>query len=194
MSVLLRIMVAASLALAGLAGLVKETQAAQPRLKGLNMLSQELSSRIASPDDPIELSAYMPGEGLEALAGTWAPRGSEHSFQNGEPNAVNLVLMRLVFSHFARRLAQSCSSAQLPLNDHFYDILEALCEWPSEDAMSDDVMQSFWLSLMGYSAEESEYEVWREFIREAYAGKDARETIEAMTLSLMLNPYFLIQQ
>jgi hypothetical protein len=54
-------------------------------------------------------------------------------------------------------------------------------------------MQDFWLYLLGYSAAAPEYVAWRDFILREYDGKPARETIEAMTLSLMLNPYFLMQ-
>lgn len=163
------------------------------RIKGLSAISQELSARIAVPEDPIDLSDFMPGEGLETLTGTWQPQGSEHTFQNGEPNAVNMVLIRLAFSRFAQNLAGSCQTAYFSLNDDFYDALEALCAWPSADARSDEVLQDFWLYLMGYSAAESEYIAWRGFILREYGGKPARETIEAMTLSLMLNPYFLMQ-
>jgi hypothetical protein len=163
------------------------------RMKGLSAISQELSSRIATPDMPIDLTDFMPGEGLETLAGSWLPQGAEHSFQNGEPNAVNMVLIRLTFFRFAQNLAKSCESAQFPLNDNFYDTLEALCAWPSAEARNDKIMQDFWLSLMGYNAVESEYVAWRDFILRDFGGKSARESIEAMTLSLMLNPYFLLQ-
>jgi hypothetical protein len=171
--------------------LVSHVQAA--RIKGLSAISQELSARIAAPDDPIDLTDFMPGEGLETLTGTWQPQGSEHSFQNGEPNAVNMVLIRVTFSRFAQNLAGSCQSAHFALNDDFYDALEALCAWPSPEARSEEVMQDFWLYLMGYNAAEPEYVAWRDFILREYGSRPARESIEAMTLSLMLNPYFLLQ-
>lgn len=163
------------------------------RIKGLTAISQELSARIAVPEDPIDLRDFIPGEGLETLTGTWQPQGSEHSFQNGEPNAVNMVLIRLTFSRFAQNLAGSCQTAYFSLNDDFYDALEALCAWPAPEARSEEIIQDFWLYLMGYSAAKSEYIAWRDFILREYADKPARETIEAMTLSLMLNPYFLMQ-
>jgi hypothetical protein len=184
--------IAACIALGGLIAFASPGGAESARLKGLSVLSQELSARIAPEDAPFDLLTFMPGEGLEALAGTWQPMGSGHSFENGEPNAVNMALIRLTFSRFAQSLAQSCSSSQISLNDQFYDTLEALCTWPSPDAQSDEVMLDFWLLLMGYNAEESEFEAWRDFIRGTYGQKPAGETIEAMTLALMLNPYFLL--
>lgn len=178
-------------ALISFSALTSGAQAA--RMKGLSVISQELSSRIATPDMPIDLTDFMPGEGLETLAGSWLPQGTEYSFQNGDPNAVNMVLIRLTFFRFAQSLAKSCETAHFPLNDNFYDTLEALCAWPSPEAQKDGVMQDFWLYLMGYDAAETEYTAWRDFIRRDYGGKPARESIEAMTLSLMLNPYFLLQ-
>lgn len=169
------------------------SQSTPARLKGLSAISQELSARISLKDDPIDLTSFMPGEGLQSLTGAWLPKGAGNSFQNGEPNAVNMALLRLVFSRFANSLARSCDSAEYSFNDRFYDTLEALCAWPSEDAQSEEVMLDFWLFLMGYNAEQSEYLAWREFIRTSYGDKSPGESIEAMTLALMLNPYFLLQ-
>jgi hypothetical protein len=180
--------VAACVALAGPAG------AAGARLKGLSALSKELSARIAPEDGPIELDRYMPADGLDDLVGTWSGFGTEHKFQNGIPNAVNMVLMRLTFSGFAQSLAKSCASPQLLLNERFYDTLETLCTWPSQEAKSDAVLTDFWLALAGYNAPQEEYQIWRDFIVGTYGEKKAPEAIEAMTLALMMNPYVLLEQ
>ena len=167
---------------------------AAARFKGLTALSTELSSRIAPSDSPIELDRYMPADGLDDLVGTWSGFGSEHRFQNGLPNAVNMVLLRLAFSGFAQSLAKSCQSPQLLLNENFYDTLETICTWPSTEAMSEQVLTSFWLSMMGYNAPKEEFEIWRAFLTKTYAQKKPAEAIEAMTLAIMLNPYFLLEQ
>ncbi len=136
----------------------------------------------------------MPADGLDDLVGTWANFGSEHRFQNGMPNAVNMVLLRLAFSGFAQSLAKSCKTPQLLLNENFYDTLEVLCTWPSAEARSEPVLTAFWLSMMGYNAPQEEFEIWRKFLLGTYADKKPAEAIEAMTLALMLNPYFLLEQ
>lgn len=174
-------------------GLAQPVEAAA-RLKGLAALSKELSARIAPEDGPIELDRYMPADGLDDLVGTWSGFGSEHKFRNGMPNAVNMVLLRLVFSGFARSLAKSCDSPQLLLNERFYNALEALCAWPDPEAKSDAVMTNFWLGLAGYDAPQEEYGIWRDFVRRTYGEKSAQEAIESMTLALMLNPYFLLEK
>lgn len=174
--------------------LAAPADAAGARLKGLSALSKELSARIAPEDGPIELDRFMPADGLDDLVGTWSAFGTEHKFQNGMPNAVNMVLMRLTFSGFAQSLAKSCASPQLLLNDRFFDTLEILCTWPSQDAKSDAVLTAFWLSLAGYNAPQEEYQIWREFIIATYGEKKAPEAIEAMTLALLMNPYVLLEQ
>lgn len=168
--------------------------AAPAQFKGINTLSKELSARIAVTEAPIELDRFMPADGLDDLTGTWAAFGVEHAFQNGQPNAVNMVLLRLALSRFAKALAGSCSSPQLILNEPFIETLEALCTWPSEEAKSETVLQGFWLAMMGYNAPKAEFEVWRSFVLANYPGKRARDAVEGMTLAILLNPYFLLQQ
>lgn len=167
---------------------------AAARLKGLSALSKELSARIAPEEGPIELDRYMPADGLDDLVGTWSGFGSEHKFQNGMPNAVNMVLLRLAFSGFAQSLAKSCASPQLLLNDRFYETLEALCTWPAPQAKSDAVMTAFWLAMVGYDAPQEEYAIWRDFVLGTYGEKKAQEAIEAMTLAVMMNPYFVLEK
>ena len=168
--------------------------AAGGRLKGLSALSKELSARIAPEDGPIELDRFMPADGLDDLVGTWSTFGTEHKVQNGMPNAVNMVLMRLTFSGFAQSLAKSCASPRLLLNEQFYDTLETLCTWPSQEAKSDAVLTAFWLALAGYNAPQEEFQIWRDFIIGTYGEKKAPEAIEAMTLALLMNPYVLLEQ
>lgn len=175
-------------------GLAGPAAAAGARLKGLTALSKELSARIAPDEGPIELDRYMPADGLDDLAGTWSAFGTEHKFQNGMPNAVNMVLLRLAFSGFAQSLAKSCATPQVLLNDRFYATLETLCKWPSAEAKSDKVLTDFWLGMVGYDAPQEEYGIWRDFVLTTYGDKKAQEAIESMTLALMLNPYFVLEQ
>jgi hypothetical protein len=105
-----------------------------------------------------------------------------------------MVLMRLTLSRFSQALARTCANPQLLLNETFYDTLEALCTWPSAEAKSEQVMMAFWLAMMGYNAPQEEYSIWRDFVLATYERKKAQEAIEAMTLALLMNPYFLLEQ
>jgi hypothetical protein len=168
--------------------------AQDPQLKGLAVLSRELSARIAPRDTPIELDIFIPADGLDDLAGTWSNFGTQHTFQNGTPNPVNLVIMQAALSGFAASLSESCAKAQLPLHKQFLEVLRNLCTWPAAGAKTDAVMQSFWVSIMGYDAPVAEYDAWRSFMRSEYADRPADETIEAMTLAITMNPYFLMDR
>jgi hypothetical protein len=56
------------------------------------------------------------------------------------------------------------------------------------------VLTAFWLAMMGYNAPQEEFLVWKDFVLATYGEKKAAEAIEAMTLALMMNPYFLLEQ
>jgi len=166
-----------------------------PQLKGMAMISMELSARIARRDEPFELDRFMPADGLDELAGTWTNFGAEHRFSNGTPNPVNTVILHASLSHFADAMGKSCREPLLELNDSFADTLEEICAWPKPEAKTDAVMMDFWLALMGYEAPKEEYLAWREFFTSsAYRDRPATETVAAMTLAITMNPYFLIRK
>jgi hypothetical protein len=168
--------------------------AQDPQLKGLAALSRELSSRIAPRESPIELDIFVPADGLDDLTGTWSNFGTEHKFQNGTPNPVNIVIMQAALSGFAASLSESCVTPQLPLHPRFLGILKKLCKWPAASAKADAVMEDFWVSIMGYDAPVEEHGAWRSFMRREYGDRPAAETIEAMTLAITMNPYFLMDK
>ena len=164
------------------------------QFRGLAAVSRELSIRIAPKESPIELTRFLPDEDLERLLGRWAVFGSEHNFRNGVPNTLNMVIWHATFSRFAAAIGGSCAKPLLALHARFRATLRKICAWPADAARSDDVLQEFWLALMGYDAPEAEYAAWRDFFRAAYAGKPAAETVAAMTLAITLNPHFLLHQ
>jgi hypothetical protein len=47
---------------------------------------------------------------------------------------------------------------------------------------------------MGHNAPQGEYAAWREFFLASYANRSATETIDAMTLAITMNPYFLLHR
>ncbi|MBL8661782.1 MAG: hypothetical protein JNM29_03105 [Candidatus Odyssella sp.] len=164
------------------------------QFKGLASASREISRRIAPGDSPIELGKYLPAEDLERLLGSWEGFGNEHSFRNGVPNALNMVIWHATLSRFAAAVGESCATPRLPMQARFRATLKKVCAWPAESARDEAVLQEFWLALMGYQAPEAEYAAWRDFFRSAYAAKPATETVAAMTLAIAMNPYFLLHQ
>lgn len=189
----MRRMLAVALLLVLAAGAAR-AEVLSSQFKGLAAASRELSSRIAPKDAPIDLSHFLPAEDLDPLLGSWDGFGSEHSFRNGVPNALNMVIWHATLSRFAAAMGGSCAAPRLALHPRFQSTLRRVCAWPEEEARSETALQAFWVALMGYGAPEAEYAAWRDFVRAAYAGKPAAEAVAAMTLAITLNPHFLLHQ
>jgi hypothetical protein len=170
--------------------------ATPPQFKGLDALSSEISARIAATGTRIELADFLPADGLDDLMGTWKASSGQHHFHNGSPGPINIVLFSTVMSEFAERIGSGCvGQSELLFNAEFAKLLQDVCDWPIDDDRSDAALGAFWGALMGYNAPRTEYEAWRAFaLGPDLAGAPAPEAVEAITLSIALNPWFLLQQ
>jgi hypothetical protein len=168
--------------------------AAQSQFKGWTAVWNELSLRIAPKDDPIDANQFLPSEDMEELLGTWSTFGAEHTFRNGVPNSLNMLLWDVALSSFADAVSASCDKPRFPLHEAFMSTLRKLCAWPSQEARSDEVLEAFWLAIMGYNATPQDYSAWRDFFRTSYSGHPANEAIRAMTLAIVLHPRFLLHR
>ena len=164
------------------------------QFKGWAAISRELSTRLAPPGTSLNLYQFVPADDLDDLLGTWYRFADEHTFQNGSPNSVSMVIWRVALSGFAKSVASSCQTPRLQFHAQFMNTLRTLCRWPAAEAKADNVLLDFWFSVMGYNAPESEYVAWRDFFLTTYATRSAAETIEAMTLAITMNPYFLLHR
>lgn len=170
------------------------SQAQHSQFKGWAAISRELSTRLAQPGTALDLYQFVPADDLDDLLGTWNRFGDEHAFQNGSPNSVSMVIWRVALSGFAKSVAASCATPRLDFHRQFLATLRTLCRWPAAEAKVDTVLLNFWLSVMGYNAPESEYAAWRDFFLTTHAQRPAVETIDAMTLAIAMNPYFLLHR
>jgi|GEM_PF-2688283 len=183
------------LALSFILGASPAALAQTSQFKGWRVIKRELSNRIAQSGTYLNMDPFLPAEGLEVLLGTWNNFGSEHTFQNGTPNPVNMLILNVTLTRFSQRIGASCHSTQLLFNQRFQRSLQQLCQWPSQDATADAKLREFWILMMGYSAPESEYSVWKEFfLTSKYRQLPAAETISAMSLAIVMNPYFLLHR
>jgi len=169
-------------------------EAQNAQFKGWAAVSRELSTRLASPGASLNLHQFMPADDLDDLLGTWNRFGDEHTFQNGSPNSLSMVIWRVALSGFAKSVAGSCGQPRLTFHQRFLTTLRTLCRWPAAAAKADAVLLEFWLSVMGHNAPHTEYLAWREFFLTAYANRPAAETIDAMTLAITMNPHFLLHR
>jgi hypothetical protein len=183
-----------TLLVALLAATASVTHAQNSQFKGWAGISRELSTRLAEPGKSLDLYQFVPADDLDDLLGTWYRFGDEHTFQNGSPNSVSMVIWRVALSGFAKSVAGSCTTPRLEFHEKFRKTLRTLCRWPTAEAKTDTVLQDFWFAVMGYNAPEAEYVAWRDFFRSSYAKRPAAETIDAMTLAITMNPYFLLNR
>jgi hypothetical protein len=165
------------------------------QFKGWTAVSKELSVRIAPKDSPLDMNQFIPAEDMDELLGTWFAFGTEHNFQNGSPNSLNMVIWRVALSGFAKSVGATCESPRLKFHPRFLATLRRLCTWPSAEAKADPVLLDFWLGVMGYNAPDEEFTAWRDmFLHSSYQNRPAAETIEAMTLAITMNPHFLLHK
>lgn len=182
------------LAAAMLCGPADGIGAQTSRFKGWAAITKELSTRIAPSGEMLDLDRFLPAEDMDDLLGTWSTFGSEHSFQNGQPNSVSIAIWYATLSSFAKSIGASCTTPQLEFHPRFAEMLKKLCAWPAASARADAVMMDFWWSIMGHNAPEEEYVAWRDHFLTAYQGRPAVETVAAMTLAMTMNPYFLLHK
>ena len=165
------------------------------RFKGWAAISKELSTRIAAPGENLDLDRFIPAEDMEDFLGTWTTFGTEHSFQNGLPNPVSMAIWHVTLSGFAKSVGGSCETPQLEFHPRFLALLKKLCAWPAPEAQTETVLLDFWWSIMGHNAPQQEYLAWRDFLLgPSYRRRPAAETIAAMTLTITMNPYFLLHK
>jgi len=169
-------------------------QAQSSQFKGWEAISKELSARIAPKGEPLELDQFLPAASMDELLGTWSTFGTEHSFRNGVPNALNLMIWQVTLARFAHEVGQSCTTPRLALHPRFIATLQKLCAWPAAEARDEGVLLDFWTSVMGYDASADEYAAWRDFFLREYQGRPAAETVAAMTLAVTMNPRFLLHR
>ncbi len=120
----------------------------------------------------------------------------ERKFQNGDPNAVNMLIWQVVLSSLAAEVRDNClRTTDIGLNKRFRASLAAVCQWPDAGAKSEATMRDFWMSVMGYDAPVEEYLAWRDFfLRSSYASKPGHETVPAMVQAILMNPHFLLKK
>jgi hypothetical protein len=165
------------------------------QFKGEPALTRELAGRLTSGKLAFELDWFVPAPGLDELLGTWSSFGSEHSFQNGKPNALNMVIWHATLSNLAQSLGHWCNGPWIMFDERFATSLSRLCAWPGPMAKDESVLETFWTTLMGYAAPREEYIAWRDFfLTSSYRDKPARETIPAMALAILLNPHLLLNR
>lgn len=174
---------------------------APSEFRGYEAINSLLRQRLMEPGSKFELGIYLGqpvrsifNSNLTDLLGSYSSGAMNSKFQNGAANAANVLLWHVAVSGLARDISRLCvEPAALPVQPRFKNIVDSLCGWPAASAKEEKVLLKYWFALMGYRADQAEYEAWRDFFLQTYANAGPAETIAAMTLAIGNNPYFLLQ-
>jgi hypothetical protein len=175
--------------------------------RGVVKIEAVLTSRISAPKPESFLNGYLV-ESLRSQLGTYSTDRGNVVFENGNPNELNSMLWDLVLSNLAKDLSSICSGEEVSKDSRTMNTLNRIrpdissiflniCKWPEESVKNETTVLPLWLSLMGYDAPQSEYMAWRDYFLNAnspYSQISGEETLRAMIRSILLNPYFLLEQ
>ncbi len=181
-------------------------------LRGYAKINQIIHERIAE-ENGFELSQYLdknevvPSDGdLLTLLGTYHGPDTNSTYQNGDPNSINMLLWYIVLDEFAFGIAVTCYSINshqfgdptypLILKTDFLAALKPLCQWPAASAQTDDVLYGFWSALVGFDAPPEEFQSWKQYFQTetSYQTAPMTSVIAEMVLAALYNPYFLLEE
>jgi hypothetical protein len=177
---------------------------------GYSAVEQKLRTRLLQPGEKLKLALYLGqseylgfGINLLDLLGTYPSNIGggrfESKIQNADPNALNVILWRLLLGELSQDIARGCSSPSSKLisklNPDFSKALLILCQWPEPPARDPQNLFNYWIALTGFDLPYSEFEAWSDFfLSPDLSAYPAQERVAAMTLAALYNPYFLFQK
>lgn len=175
------------------------------RLRGYVVINEMIAQRFLNTSEDLGLGQYLDtiytdsgltsfGGSILDLLGGYSGSGYGSRFQNGEPNALNMLLWYLLLENFSQNLGQFCNgSFPLKLRESVREVLQDLCQWPHL-ASPDEVLARYWFLIMGFEAPVEELSAWQDLARTPQAKQWSREeTIAHITLAILYNPYFLLR-
>ena len=169
--------------------------------RGYVSVNRILRERFMLPGSSFELGSYVGQEydpvsgNLLDLLGTYKTGFGVGHFRNGKPNSLNMLLWHLLLSEFAKDVAKICTGQNtLKFNAQFLDSVQGLCQWPSGNAMNSERLHIFWDRIIKHEAPETEYPLWEKFVTSNQMMHFQKgEAVEWITLSVLMNPYFLLK-
>ncbi|HTL33789.1 MAG TPA: hypothetical protein VL326_11725 [Kofleriaceae bacterium] len=164
--------------------------------RGYVSVEDELYAKFVVAGKPFELYEYLgtSGEELSNLVGR--PTGFGAAFTPGQttPNAMNVLVWRMMLQAFARDLAASCSghgaAKQLPndaIRPEAKSIVQGLC---TGAASSDEALGAAWDYVVGVRAPAASRAA---YIRMAH-GLTSNDAVADLWLATLLHPSFLLAQ
>ncbi len=163
--------------------------------RGYAAVEDDLRAKFLAPDSAFELHAYLgeAGEELSRLTGRPDGFGVTFDVRNKRPNAMNVIVWRMMLEGFARDLAATCSQqSTLELNDQAAQVAGALCSWPQ---VSDAALGDAWTLVVGRAAPTTSRDAFIRFARTAdLQSRRADDALTQVWLATLLHPAFLLEQ
>jgi hypothetical protein len=170
--------------------------------RGYAAVEDDLRAKFLAPDASFELYTYLGDAGVELSRLTGRPDGFGVSFEvrNKRPNAMNVLVWRMMLEGFARDLAATCPGSTLPpvgeaplaLSSRAAQVTGALCSWPQ---VSDAALGDAWTLVVGRAAPAASRDAFVRYARTAdlQSGR-ADDALPQLWLGALLHPAFLLEQ
>ena len=203
-----RVVIAIALALVG-CGDNAQTGDDQPidpsaaaKFRGYAAVQDDLYAKFIAASTPFELYHYLgtTGDELSKLVGRPDGFGVQYDVRNAQPNAMNVLVWRMMLRPFASDLAATCPGSKLvpavqpaiALDSHAASIAHALCSWPD---VSDQALTDAWDLVIGYLAPGASRDAFVRFAHNAdLQSRRADDALPDVWLAALLHPAFLLEQ
>jgi hypothetical protein len=175
---------------------------AAAKFRGYAAIQDDLTAKFVASGTPFELSHYLgaSGDELSKLVGRPDGFGVTYDVRNSQPNAMNVLVWRMMLLPFASDLASKCPGTTLvtaveppiQLNAQAAQTASALCGWPS---VSDQAIGDAWDLVIGYLAPQSSRDAFIKFAHTAdMQGRNADTALPDLWLGALLHPAYLLEQ
>lgn len=182
--------IAVAVALAGCGNDPPEREPIDPSsaamFRGYAAVQDELYATFIADGTPFELYRYLgtSGDELSKLVGRPDGFGVQYDVRNARPNAMNVLVWRMMLRSFANDLAATCTgSSAIALNDRAAGVVRSLCAWPAVD---DRALGDAWDLVIGYRAAKPSRDAFVAFAHHA-------ATLPDVWLAALLHPAFLLE-
>jgi hypothetical protein len=175
---------------------------AAANFRGYAAVQDDLYAKFIAPETSFELFGYLgpSGDELSRLVGRPDGFGVAFDIRNARPNAMNVLVWRMMMRGFANDLAATCAGTKLvpqapvpiELNARAAATVRALCAWPE---VSDAELGAAWDLVIGYLAPKTSRDAWINYARSAdLQGRRGDDALPLVWLGALLHPSFLLEQ
>ena len=175
---------------------------AAANFRGYAAVQDDLYAKFIAADTPFELFDYLGknGDELSKLVGRPDGFGVTLDVRNAKPNAMNVIVWRMMMRGFANDLAASCPGSHLTpamtpkiaLSAQANDVVMALCAWPAVD---DKALGDAWDLAIGYLAPAKSRAAWIAYAHSSdLQSRRADDALPLLWLGALLHPAFLLEQ